>query len=132
MPDQKQRTLRLADPSRPPRYDKPTALQFTAEEKRELFKGMVVSSLESGFLRYSSRQSLMKYAGILGIREFEASLLIAEAQFGTNDIAPVAFDSVANLDRLARPDTWSVSLRLTFALAAAIVIDLVVVRLMFG
>ena len=49
------------------------------EETRQLFMGLVVADLEAGFLRYSRRKALLDYAAKLGIPEFEATLLIAQA-----------------------------------------------------
>lgn len=108
-----------------------SSLKFTAEEKRQVFKGMVVSELESGFLRYSRRQALLKYAEILGIGEFEASLLIAEAQFRTGDLEPASFYTAVDLDSLTRPYTWSFPVRMGFVIAAAILIDLLLIYWIF-
>ncbi len=105
---------------------------FTREEKRRIFRGMVVGELEAGYLRYSRRQALLRYAGKLGISEFDATLLIAEAQFHSGEIEPVHFDTAATLESLARPERWSVSLRMTFAVVAAACIDAAVVYWLFG
>ena len=105
---------------------------LTMEDKRNIFKGMVVGELESGFLRYSRRQSLLGYAAKLGIGEFEASLLIAEAQFHASDIEPIQFNTAATLETLTRPDAWSAQMRLVFALTAAIFIDLLLIYWLFG
>ena len=101
---------------------------FTAEEKRKIFRAMVVSELEAGFLRYSRRQSLIQYAGKLGISEFDANLLIAEAQFHRDEIEPTGFISPATLDSLTSPERWSVSMRIAIALVIAIFIDLLLIR----
>jgi hypothetical protein len=104
------------------RMDRP-ATAFTSEEKRRLFKGMVVGELEAGFLRYSKREQLIGYAAQLGMSEFEAMLLIAEAQYRADQIEPLHFESAATLGSLTRPDAWSIPMRLSFALVAAIFID---------
>mgnify|MGYP001265035476 CR=1 FL=1 len=39
-----------------------SAAAFTSDEKRQIFKGMVVGELEAGFLRYSKREELIRYA----------------------------------------------------------------------
>lgn len=129
MQQQKHIIGRISPPVR--RNIESTSLQFTSDEKRKIFKGMVVAQLESGFLRYTSRQSLLKYAAVLGIPEFEASLLIAEAQYRSGEIEPVDFHSAADLDSLTRPDSWSIPLCLTFALVAAIFIDLLLINWFF-
>jgi hypothetical protein len=116
-------------PSRP-LYAPPA--EFTLAEKRRIFKGMVVSELEAGFLRYSRREALLKYAEKLKIPEFEACLLIAEAQFHAGDLDPVQFETEATLDAITRPEAWSIPLRLAIALAAAVVIDLAMICWLFA
>ena len=101
-----------------------SAHHFTAEEKRTVFKGMVVGELEAGFLRYSKRQALLRYAAGLNIPEFEASLLMAEAQYRADDIEPVGFNPAKIIDQ---PEVLSIRQRLGMALAAAIFIDLVLI-----
>ena len=101
---------------------------FTSDEKRKIFRGMVVAELEAGFLRYSRRQSLIQYARRLGISEFDANLLIAEAQYRRDEIEPTGFLSPATLESVAAPERWSISMRLALALVAAIFIDLLLIR----
>jgi len=105
---------------------------FTLEEKRKFFKGMVVSELEAGFLRYSRRKALIDYANKLGIGDFEATLLIAEAQYRSDEIDPVHFTSDFNLENVTRPDAWSIPLRLSFALLIAAFVDLCLIFWLFG
>lgn len=105
---------------------------FTYEEKRNIFKGMVVSELEAGFLRYSRRQELLKQAARLGIAEFEACLLIAEAQFKAGDIEPIRLDSAATLENLSRPETWSIPVQLVVAAFIAVCVDLLALYWIFG
>ena len=93
---------------------------------------MVVSEVEQGILRYSRRTALMQYAAKLGIPEFEASLLIAEAQYHSGDIEPIHFDAAATLESITRPDAWSIPMRLTFALVTAVLVDLLVIYSLFG
>ena len=76
-------------------------------------------------------QKLLKYAEILGIGEFEASLLIAEAQFRAGDLEPASFHTPVDLDSLTRPDMWSIPLRLGFVITAAIFIDLLLIYWIF-
>jgi len=104
-----------------------SAGHFTREEKREIFKGMVVGELEAGFLRYSKRQSLLKYAVRLGIPEFEACLLIAEAQYYAGDIEPLGFMGGELVEAGGEPESMSVSMKLGLALVAAIAIDLMLI-----
>lgn len=107
-------------------------VSFTAEEKRKIFKGMVVAELDAGFLRYSRRQALLGYAAKLRIPEFEAALLIAEAQYHSGDLEPVHFNDAATFDTVTRPEAWSIPLRLAFALVAAIFVDLLLICWLFG
>jgi len=112
------------------RHDRISA-PLSYDEKRKIFKGMVVAELDAGFLRYSKRQELMRYAARLGIPEFEATLLMAEAQYHMDDIEPVSFDSVASFGNMARPDNWSVSLRVAVAFVAARFSDLPIIYWLF-
>jgi hypothetical protein len=116
-------------PSRP-LYAPPAELGLA--EKRRIFKGMVVSELEAGFLRYSRREALLKYAARLRIPEFEACLLIAEAQFHAGDLDAVQFETAATVEAMTRPDRWSIPLRLAIALVAAAAIDLAVLYWLFA
>ena len=115
----------------PPALDRAPA-PFTGQEKRNILKGMVVSELEAGFLRYSRRQALLEYAAKLGIPEFEACLLIAQAQYHSGDIEPIQFDTAATLDTISHPEAWSIPMRLAFTLAAAIFVDLMLIYWLFG
>ena len=99
---------RFAQPA--PAYPAP---ELTREEKRRIFKQMVVHELEGGFLRYSRREALMKYAAQLKLAEFEATLLIAEAQYSPDTLEtvdPVEFGSAVTLSTATSPERWSPSL----------------------
>ena len=100
---------------------------FTSEEKRRIFKSMVVGELDAGFLRYSKREELIRYAANLGLTEFEAMLLIAEAQHNADQIEPLHFQSVATLAAMTRPEAWSIPMRLSVALVVAAFIDLLLI-----
>jgi hypothetical protein len=93
---------------------------------------MVVNELESGILRYSRRQALMRYAAKMGISEFEACLLIAEAQFQSPDIEPIDFQTAFTLETLTHPESWSIPLRLTLTLALAALVDVALIFWLFG
>jgi len=108
----------------------PTA-RFNNEDKRQIFKAMVVSELEAGFLRYSNRAKLIEYASRIGIQEFEATLLIAEAQFYSEQIEPIHFEGAGALDTTTQPESWSASMQLTFALVTAMLVDLVLIYWLF-
>ena len=104
---------------------------FTPAEKREIFKGMVVGALEAGFLRYSRRQELLRYAKRLNIGEFEAMLLIAEAQYGADDIEPIPLADVTRVGFDTGLQSLNIPIRLSFALVAAICIDLLLIYWLF-
>lgn len=110
-----------------PPVDRRRLIPFTHEEKRRIFRGMVAGELEAGILRYSRRTQLLKYAERLEIDEFEATLLIAEAQYHADQIEPIRFDSDASLDSLSRPESWSIPVRLAVALISAIFINLLLI-----
>ena len=110
----------------------PPSDPLSRQDKQKIFKGMVVGELEAGFLRYSRREALLRYAAKLGIPEFQATLLIAEAQFHSDQIEPIHFDTAATLESITRFDAWSVPMRLAFALTGAVFIDLLLIYWLFG
>ncbi|MBP7936580.1 MAG: hypothetical protein KA354_18215 [Phycisphaerae bacterium] len=110
------------------------APEFTREEKRRIFKQMVVHELEGGFLRYSRREALMRYAAQLKIGEFEATLLIAEAQYSPDTLEtvdPIEFGTAVTLKSATSPERWSLSLRIAIAMAVAALIDAAIIYLLF-
>jgi hypothetical protein len=124
-------TLRTVSSQQERSSARPGTASFTPEQKREIFKGMVVAALDAGFLRYSRRQELLRSASCLGIGEFEACLLIAEAQFRSGEIDPVQMDDLAGLAFEPLAHHASASSRITLALVLAAFIDLVIVLWLF-
>ena len=122
----------LDEPSVAPERKAQSTDRLTREEKRAVFKRMVVAELESGFLRYSRREALLKYAKILGFSEFDACLLIAEAQYHAGDLEPIRIDPATSLDTAGQPELRAIPTRLSFALTAAIFIDLLLIYWIFG
>jgi hypothetical protein len=114
-------------------YDGPqfTSAVLCENEKRIIFKQMVVSKLEGGFLRYSSRQSLMHAASQLGIGEFEATLLIAEAQYYSDDVETVRIDPIPLNRQSALSEDRSALARIGLALITGVFVDLLVVFWLF-
>jgi len=106
--------------------------EFNAAQVREIFKGMVVAELEAGFLRYSRRQALLDYGEKLGIPEFEACLLIADAQYHAGDIEPIPLDAAVPVDPVGRDAGLSIPIRLGLVLVAAILVDLLLIKWLFG
>lgn len=121
----KDSSLRIARPPGEPPAAEPGGT-FTVEEKKRIFKTMVVAALDAGFLRYSRRQELLAEAARLGIGEFEACLLIAEAQFHSAEIDPADSGELTSYDSAEVARGLSISTQLTLALIAAVLIDLVV------
>lgn len=124
----------------PPRYPaKPSACP-TAEaagrldslDKRQIFKQMVVGSLESSFLRYSKRKALLEYAARIGISEFDAMLLIAEAQFYSDRIDPATDDGAWLLKEPPQVELWSPGTKLLLAIGIAAVVDAVMIYCFVG
>lgn len=100
--------------------------------RREVFKQMVVAQLDAGFLRYSTRQALMEYAGRIGISQFDATLLMAEAQFYADRIPPLdepclQTSLVPAIDEGLTGGSESFASRFMFAGAVALLIDLLLV-----
>ncbi len=106
------------------------AFVLTREEARRIFKGMVVAELDAGFLRYSRRQALLKQASRMGIADFEAALLIAEAQYYSGDLEPLE-PPPAFLQDESRPPAWSPAIQLAFAAVVALLVDLVLISWLF-
>ena len=98
----------------------------TEVSHRDIFKGLVVASLDAGFLRYSRRQELLEIAARMGIGEFEACLLIAEAQFRSSDIDPIEL-AETGLEPNPVSAGVSISTQIALAVIAATFVDLVVV-----
>ncbi len=116
------------------RAERPAAARdtfvLTREETRRIFKGMVVAELDAGFLRYSRRQALLKQASRMGIADFEAALLIAEAQYYSGDLEPIEPPSALLQDESQTP-AWSASTQLAFAAVVALLLDLALIRWLF-
>ena len=130
--------------TRPPQFPSPESAQPIANrlppeakgrldpmDKRQVFKQMVVGELESGFLRYSKRKALLDYASRIGISEFDAMLLIAEAQFYADQIEPAQVDSAVVLREPPQVETWSLGTRLLIALGVAVVLDVTLICWLF-
>ncbi len=117
-----------------PRADRTAASPAPAVfplDKREVFKQMVVGSLESGFLRYSKRKALLDYGARIGLSEFDAMLLIAEAQFYSDRIEPATDDSWLLKDPPCI-DYWSPVTKLLVALGVAAILDAALICYFFA
>ncbi len=101
------------------------------DEKRHVFKAMAAGMLEGGFLRYSQRQELLRFAQQLGIAQFEAALLIAQVQYLPEEPAPLPSGEWVAAPADQEPERLSDWSRLSLALTAAIAVDLLAIWLLF-
>jgi hypothetical protein len=88
---------------------------------------MVQYELRDGVLRYSRRRELLEFARRLGLPDFEAHLLIAQAQYGQP-----AGDQNTTIDPvqpayLVSPKPMPAWLKASLALLAAAAIDLALI-----
>ena len=74
----------LRDPRRQAEYLRARAV---GQEPVAELRALIAASLEHGLLRYSRRRMILERARELGINEFQAQLLIAQVQFGEEEIA---------------------------------------------
>jgi hypothetical protein len=113
--------------------------RLNRQQGRVIFKQMVTAQLEEGVLRFSRRRQLVKYARKLNISPFEANLVIAEAQYEAGHLIKpdakfaeeLTYDAPADLKTMARPGRWPIWFKLSIALIAAILIDLVLIQTYF-
>jgi hypothetical protein len=80
------------------------------------FGERVASCLEDGLLRYSRRVALLKEAERLGIKRFEANLIIAVAQHRHRPAQPVAFRTLRPASSIWQ---WLAPVTLAFILQMA-------------
>jgi len=103
---------------------------FTQAERRAIFRQMVIAELEAGVLRYSRRRALQRYAEEIGIPAFDASLLIAEAQYRARQCEPIEFVPTGEFPvgpEPSEPRPWLGSHRIAIVLLAAAMIDLLLI-----
>jgi hypothetical protein len=132
-------TRSKSEVSRPPQYTSAGAGRPLVDrregadplDKRQVFKQMVVGALESGFLRYSKRKALLDYASRIGITEFDAMLLIAEAQFYADQIDPKQVDLALVMDESPRVEIFTPGTKLTIALGTAVALDIALICWLF-
>lgn len=67
---------------------------------------LITASLENGLLRHSRRQAILERAHELGFGEFQAQLMIAQVQFGDEQI-PALPTSGHPSTRRPHPRTWA-------------------------
>lgn len=76
------------------------------QDRVDLLRAMIAASLEDGLLRYSQRQAILDEARALGLNEFQTQLLIAQVQFGDQEItvSPTVYTAVG---RGEHPRLWA-------------------------
>ncbi len=104
--------------------------RFTLGERHRIFKGMVAEELKAGPLPYRRRRKLMGYAARIGIKPFDASLLIAEAQREAGQLDPLNLQPDEGLTPLIHPERWPLWFKMTAALIIVALLDLTILRLL--
>ncbi len=110
-----------------PGSDIASPARFTEHELRRIYRRMVAEEVRNGPLPYRRRRKLMRYASQIGMKPFDASLVIAEVQreAGQADpLEPVDDD----LTTLIHPERWPIWFKLSAALIIAMLVDLVAIR----
>ncbi len=92
----------LSDPKRQAAYLR--QCRDSASPVEEM-RGLIAASLEDGLLRQSRRQWLVERAAALGFNEFQAQLLIAQVQFGDDEVP--ATPRVPSAVRAASSRAWA-------------------------
>lgn len=94
----------LRDPQRQEEY---LRTRVDAEDRVGALRALIRASLEDGLLRYSRRQAILSRARELGFSEFQAQLLIAQVQFGDDEIPTLLAGTSGPTPRpAARPRVW--------------------------
>ncbi len=105
-------------------------LALRPREARIIFAAMVKADMEAGLLRYSKRRRLVRYAAKMGIPEFEAQLIMAQARTGAGShgpVRPLTSDEIQNALRQARQ--YNLTMRkILIATAAAAAVNLLTIN----
>jgi hypothetical protein len=91
------------------------------------FVRMVQYEIKGGVLRYSKRRELLSFARKLGLSDFEAHLLIAQAQYGDSPLEPCAARQPVEPAYLVTPRQTPTWLKASLAVLAAAAIDLALI-----
>ncbi len=94
---------------------------------RTAFLRMVQHELHGGVLRYSRRKELVRFARRLGLSEFDAHLLIAQAQYGSPSAEPSATVEPVEPAYLVAPRPTPAWLKVSLALLVAAAVDLALI-----
>ena len=93
----------LRDPARQAEYLRTRDVEGDAVGE---LRALITASLEDGLLRHSRRQAVLERAVELGLNEFQAHLLIAQVQFGDEEI-PAVPRLVRYEPRRSNPRAWA-------------------------
>ncbi len=108
-------------------------LALRPPEARIIFAAMVKADLEAGLLRYSKRRRLVRYAAKMGIPEFEAQLIMAQARTGAGpqeSVRPLTSDEIQIALRQAQQ--YNLTMRkILIATAAAAAVNLMTINWLF-
>ncbi len=108
-------------------------LVATSLSVEQIYKQMTMDELAKGPMSYRRRRQFMRYAKKVGIEPFRASLLIAEARREAGlaeDPKLVTAEEVAadEWSAILNPERWPFWFKLSSALTAAALVDLLVIR----
>jgi hypothetical protein len=96
------RTLR--DPQRRAAYERAREGKV---DPVTIMRGRIEAALEGGLLRYSRRVQIIDQARELGLNEFQTQLLIAQVQFGEQEIRLLPRVTVRALPQATPQRIWS-------------------------
>jgi hypothetical protein len=108
-------------------------LALQPREARIIFAAMVKADMEAGLLRYSKRRRLVRYAAKMGIPEFEAQLIMAQARTSGDpqgSVRPLTPEEIR--DTLRRARQYNLTMRkILIATAAAAAVNLMTINWLF-
>jgi len=92
----------LRDPAQQAEYLRE---RTTAQDRVTQLRRLIAATLEDGLLRYSRRQMVLERGRELGLSEFQTQLLIAQIQYGGDEV-PVVEGSPAARKTETRSAKW--------------------------
>jgi hypothetical protein len=111
-----------------PRSEFAAPARFTDHELRRIYRRLLAAAVPSGPPTSRRRRKLMRYASQIGIKPFDASLLIAEVQREAGQADPLESSADDDLTTLIHPERWPIWFKLSAALIIAMLVDLVAIR----
>jgi hypothetical protein len=93
----------LRDPARQNRYRRECD---NPPDRVTTLRRLIAASIEGGLLRHSRRQAIIERGAALGLSEFQSQLLIAQVQFGDDEIEPLPRPAAGRI-RYEAPRLWA-------------------------